>query len=388
MGVGDRKGCPLSSETQLAVAAADVVIAVHSASRPIARAVSSVLDHNTSPVRVIVVAHNIDLAAIANQLTRYDADPRLNVVGLRDDVHSPAGPMNYGFDLATAPYVALLGSDDTFEPGAVDAWLAAAAMPDGPADMVIAPTRDSEGTFHPSPPVRPRSYRGGSFRWLDPVLDRLAFRSAPLGLVNRETFPSLRFTEGLQTGEDQLFSATLWYQPGARIVYPASAPAYREHDDQEDRVTFIDRPVEEEFRASETLFCPQKPWMLDERKRLSLLVKYVRVHFFDGAQARLSRWTPDTAKAMAAVGRRIELAEPRVTRLLSRADAALFRALLDPRTPAARLEQLLVARSKIRSLAALLPYKLRYVLHSQAPLRTHLAGAILLRAMNRKRASG
>lgn len=56
----------------------DVTIAVHTETRPIARAVGSVLDHTVSPVRLIVVAHNIDAAVICAGLGSYAADPVSN----------------------------------------------------------------------------------------------------------------------------------------------------------------------------------------------------------------------------------------------------------------------------------------------------------------------
>ena len=101
----------------------DVTIAVHSASRPIRRAVASVLDGTEAPVRVIVVAHNIDPAIIRDNLGDLATDDRVLMLDLQDGIRSPAGPMNAGFANSTAPFIALLGSDDEFAPGALDSWL-------------------------------------------------------------------------------------------------------------------------------------------------------------------------------------------------------------------------------------------------------------------------
>lgn len=366
----------------------DVVIAVHTPSRPIERAVASVLDHTAAPVRVTVVVHNTEPYPITAKLVAYQDDPRLRIVCYEDGIQSPAGPMNHGFDIATSRYVSLLGSDDMFEPGAIDQWLRAADLPEGSADMVIAPTRDAKGRFHPSPPIRWTRYVLGTGRPLDPVRDRLGYRSAPLGLIGRERFAELRLVEGLQTGEDQPFSSMLWFSRGSRVVFPVYAPGYRELDDQLDRVTFTPRSVQEEFRVLYNLLDPANTWMKNPSARLSLIVKFIRVHYFDAVQTRLLiSWDLETARQLASVGRQLLEAEPRSVRLLARADEALLNALLDSASPVALIQKLCVNRTRIRSCAALLPRKLRYTLHSQSPLRTHLAGAILLWAMNRRKLS-
>src|SRR5690606_4241473 len=118
----------------------DVVVAVHTESRPVARAVSSVLA-NHAPVRATVVCHHVPAERIAAALgdlpeRARTAGHEVRLVEHADGVPSPAGPFNKGLDLAEAPYVALLGSDDRLAPGALDSWLALAAATD--ADAVIA----------------------------------------------------------------------------------------------------------------------------------------------------------------------------------------------------------------------------------------------------------
>lgn len=365
----------------------DVFIAVHTPARPIERAVASVLDHTRARVRVTVVAHNVDPKLIENRLAGLSHDTRLRVVRYADAYRSPAGPKNFALELATAPYVTMLDSDDTLEPGALDAWLEAADLGNGArADAVIAPTGSpGSGTTQPSPPIRWHRALARSSSVLHPVRDRLAYRSSPLGLIGRERFAGLRFAEGIQTGEDQPFTATMWFTHGSRVVFPVHAPRYLEHSDQNDRVTADPRAVSEEFRSMDLTFADDCVWMSNPAVRLSLLVKFVRVHYFDALHARVETWDPQTSQEMASVGRRLLNIEPRLVDLLSRADTALFHALLNSETSAPQLQELLVARSRIRSFQALLPQKLRLVLHNQAPLRTHLAGAILLRVMNRRR---
>ncbi|MFV0433679.1 MAG: glycosyltransferase [Leucobacter sp.] len=427
----------------------DVVIAVHTPARPIERPVASVLDHTAAPIRVTVVVHNTDPEPIRERLRAYLDDPRLRIVTWEDGIRSPSGPMNRGFDLATAPYVSLLGSDDSFEPGALDAWLRAAGVELGwvvgsgsgsgsgasgtrlgitsavIADAVIAPARDGAGRLHPSPPVRLSRVGGADgagAKTLDGVRDRLAYRAAPLGLIGRAKFGHLRFAEGIETGEDQPFSAELWFTPGSRVVFPAAAPGYREHHDQHDRVTFAERSVATEFRVLDTMLAPGTPWSRNDDVRLSLAAKLIRVHLFDAVRSRVGRdradrdrdqadrdrdqadrdrtgsgsaagegagnreaveavksWNRESAEQLAGIAERILAWEPRAPRVLARVDEQLLEALRDPATPETELASLLAARARLRTPGALLPKRLSYVLHPQAPLRFHAAGVLLAR---------
>lgn len=132
--------------------AVDVVIAVHSAERPVARAAGSVLSGTEAPVRVTVVAHNIDPEIIRGRLGELADHPQLRLIELADGIHSPAGPMNLGFERAEAPFVALLGSDDELAPGAIDSWLA--LQRETNAEAVLARIRLANGAVDPYPPVR------------------------------------------------------------------------------------------------------------------------------------------------------------------------------------------------------------------------------------------
>lgn len=363
----------------------DVVIAVHTLSRPVERAVASVLEHTVAAVRVTVVVHNTDPGPIRKRLSRFLDDPRLRIETWADDFRTPAGPKNHGLSLATAPFAAMLDSDDSLEPGALDAWLEAAKTRDGIADAVIAPSAGSDGVLHPSPPVRARMTRSGRGVPLDPVRDRLAYRASPLGLIGRARFAHLRFSEDVPTGEDQPLSAALWFTPGSRVVFPARAPRYREHDDQADRVTGEPRAARDDFRQLALLLDPAAPWSADPRVRLSFAVKLLRVHLFDSVRNRVGRgtWSRENAEELAEIASRILAWEPRAPLLLARADAALLRAVRAVGTGEAELVRLLDARARLRSIAALVPDRARLLLHAQAPLRYHLAGALLLRGSRR-----
>ena len=353
----------------------DVTIAVHSATRPIARAVASVLEHTSAPVRVNVVAHNIDPEIIRRNLGAYADHPALRLLTLRDGIPSAAGPMNYGLAHSDAPYVSILGSDDEFAPGAIDSWLATAR--DTGADAVLARIRLVTGGTDPYPPVR----RGRRTRRLDGRRDRLAYRSAPLGLIDRERFGHLRFSEGFGSGEDLTYSLTLWYT-GERIAYDLDGPPYVGHDDADDRVTFsLARPLDRDFAFLDEL--EALPWFAaaSPAVRTAITVKLIRIHFFDAVLARSSSQLTldENREGLIALINRLTVLAPGVEQLLSRSDHGVVEALRDPRATIDRVSSALSARQSYLTPASLIPDNPLLALHAQAPFRTLLAGFRVMR---------
>jgi hypothetical protein len=314
----------------------DVVIPVHTPSRPIHRAVRSVLA-NTVAVRVTVVAHNTDADAITANLADLAEHPGVRVLSLHDGIPSPAGPMNRGIDAAEAPYFSVLGSDDELDPGAIDSWHAVAVQTG--ASTVIPRVRVEE-RLEPTPPTR-----RGRTRDLDPVKDRLSYRCMPLGLIDRSRFPRLRFTPGLASGEDLEFTAELWFT-GSRIAYDRNGPAYFGHDDASDRVTRTVRPLAEDFAFLEVVAA--RPWYAaaSTALRRAFGVKNLRVHFMDAVAARLD--APGGIQAhsaeLLAVAARIERMSPGATALLARADRKVLAELGSSAPSADRIRTHLTAR--------------------------------------------
>src|SRR5690606_31540278 len=143
----------------------------------IARAVRSVLDHNGEGVRLTVVCHEVPAATIAAELPP-EHRAQVRFLEHSDGTGSPAGPFNAGIEAAEAELVAVMGSDDARAPGAGawGSWLGR----QHDAAAVAARLEKDDGSVAPTPPARP--WRRGV---LDPVRDRLSYRSAPLGLVSR-----------------------------------------------------------------------------------------------------------------------------------------------------------------------------------------------------------
>jgi hypothetical protein len=341
----------------------DVIIPVHSASRPISRAVASALRNDRADVRVNVVAHNIDPAVIARNLGDFAADPRVRLLPFRDGIASPAGPMNHGLDQATADYVSMLGSDDELARGALDRWLEIACTTG--ASTVIARIDRTVSGAEPLPPTRrDRMYD------LDPVKDRLTYRCAPLGLVSRAVHGALRFTPGLGSGEDLEFTAALWFT-GRNIAYARTTPGYIGHEDADDRVTDTGRSLEQDFAFLDAISHAEWFPSLSRAERKALGVKTLRLHFFDAVLNRLTSaegLTPHRS-ALASTARRIENMFPGCTALLSRTDRAVLDAMDDPNLDGEQVYALLQDRWS-GALAAKLTRNPFLSLHRQAPYRT------------------
>ncbi|MGK0722247.1 glycosyltransferase [Leucobacter sp. W1478] len=359
--------------------AVDVIVPVHSAERPIDRAVGSVLDSTTTSTRVTVVAHNIEPEIIRARLGKYALHPHLRLLTLQDGIRSPAGPMNLGLERATAPFTALLGSDDEFAPGAIDSWLS--VQRETGADAVLARIRLANGSVDPYPPVR----RGSRIRNLDGETDRLAYRSAPLGLISRERFPELRLTEGVGSGEDLAYSLTVWFT-GHHLAYDLDGPAYVINDDARDRVTAIARPLAEDFAFLEDL--ERKPWFLaaSVSQRRAIVLKLIRLHVFDSLRKRTASAAElaDALPDLRVLFQRFERIAPGAVKLLSVADRRVLSVLLGSAEDAVRLGKLIEARQRFPMPATIIPRNPLLVLHRQAPFRTLLAGARIMRRRSSK----
>jgi len=319
----------------------DVVIAVHTTTRPLARAVASVVHGNAARTRLIVVCHDIGVDTVAATVP---AQSRRHVTWLEhhDGLASASGPFNAGMRAASGDFVSLLGSDDWLEPGAVDSWLELAAATG--ADCVM--TRLSLGAPSrrvPTPPVRPWLLRS---RLADPVRDRLSYRSAPLGLVATAARDrlGLELTEGMPVGGDVAYVTRLWCE--TRVAVDRRGVGYVIGEHAPDRVTYEQRPIESELAFVRDLL--SRPWFTayPQALRRAVATKLLRIHLF-GAVARRSDpawWSTPEREALASITANVQAAAHDVASPLSRADHALVAAMLDPSCPA----DVLIGRAQAR----------------------------------------
>lgn len=303
------------------VPAHDVVVAVHTAARPVDRAVASVVQHTDADVRVTVVCHGVAPEKIRGRLGALADHDRVRLIAHIDGIRSPAGPFNAGLAAATAPFVSVLGSDDRLEPHAVDSWLR--VQRETGAAVVIPRLAFASGLRVRTPLSRPlRSRR------LDPVRDRLSYRTAQLGLVSREAFPDLRFSEGVATGEDVPFGLQLWFS-GRGIALDRRGPAYFVHDDRDgDRTTLEQRSVADEFAFLSEVIGTSWFDALPARSKRSIATKLLRTHLVPSALRRVRAGDAERdVAALADVKTAILHAAPGAERPLSIRDARLLDAL-------------------------------------------------------------
>ena len=346
----------------------DLVIAVHDRRRDIARAVGSALT-SIGLRRAIVVCHNTPVSGIAARLGALADDPRVLLTPLEDGIPSPAGPFNRGLELAESRYVSIMGSDDELDVGAIDEWLTAAQMCD--AEVVIPAVRYFGGSRMPTPPTRP-----GRTGRLDPVRDRLAYRTAPLGLFSRARFGALRFTPGLASGEDLEFSTRLWFS-GAGIARVSGGAHYVVHNDAE-RVTFTKRPVADDLAAVRRLIADAWVRALPGRSREAIAVKLWRIPVFGAVHYRAGGWSPEDRTALAHAADELRSFAPGAVDVLSWADRDLIGAIADTMVADGELDARSRARRRFLRPRALVPTVPTRLFAREAPLRfaaaTWLAG--------------
>lgn len=354
----------------------DLIIAVHSTGRPVSRAVRSALADPRDDVRVTVVCHDIDEREIAAMLGPLVSDQRVRLIEHRDGIRSPSGPFNAGLDASTAPWVSIMGSDDELDAGALAHWSAVARRQRAdivlPRIVLVGP--GSQRIVVATPPSRP--FRRAR---LDGVRDRLAYRSAPLGMLRRELIGDLRFGGGLPRGEDVLFSSRLWYSDASIAI--TRGPAYRVHDDARDRVTLRPDPIGGTLAFIEEVVTDRIIRALPTEARLALGMKLVRVNVLGEFVNRPTpdRWIDTERDALHAVVQSVMELAPEIVNVLPRADRSVLDAL--PASSGVNAVELLAiarARRAFASPAALLPRSITYALHREAPLR-FIAASVLAR---------
>lgn len=299
---------------------ADIVIAVHQLNRPIKRAVLSALAAGEpGQVRVIVVGHGLEVDDVRHLLAGCPVE-QVTVVRHVDGIRSAAGPFNAGLKLAQAEFVGVMGSDDMLEPGAIAAWVGQAEAHS--ADAILAPLKFQSGQL-----VRTPRIRGNRRAVLDPVRDRVAYRTAPLGLLRRATLEhqGLAFTEGLATGEDVSFSLRLWFG-GNRISMGRRGRHYIIGEDAQERVTNVLLPLRQEFAAFFGVV--KDPWFagLPLAQRRAIAVKIARIHVIPALSRRGTAWDwqgPDGAVVQEILAG-LQAAAPRFSTALSRAEESLL----------------------------------------------------------------
>lgn len=351
----------------------DVIIAVHSPTRPVGRAVASVLDGNGAEARLTVVCHNLPAADIAAVI-----DPRhrdaVRFLEHRDSHRSASGPFNAGMRAAEGDFVSIMGSDDVLQPGAVRSWLDVAERTG--AETVVCRLRI--GT--PPRPVRTPPVRPWLRGLADPVRDRLSYRSAPLGLVSQSARErlGLELVEGMVVGGDVAYVTRLWFE--TRVAVDRHGPAYVIGEDARDRVTYTPRPIALELAFVRDLLA--QPWFhrYDPAARRSVCTKLTRIHLFGAVYNRRdpALWTAENRRDLADVARELLATGEGFERVLSLADVALLDAILQPESDTGRLIRLSEERRRHGHPRTLLTRSPADLLRTESPMRL-MASSVLHR---------
>lgn len=357
----------------------DVVIAVHTSDRPIERTVASLMASGlptestaANRLRVTVVCHNTEIAAIRERVAP-EHQERVRFVQYLDGIKSPAGPFNHGISLATGTWVSIMGSDDSLGSGALASWVDAAEH-DG-ADVLIAPMAHAGAGAIRTPVVR-RGRRSD----LNPKADRLSYRTAPLGLMKLALVRSMKleFPTKYATGEDQSFSAQLWFSD-AKISYGRGLPRYLVHDDAVLRVTATPRSVSEDLAFATDLVTSEWFATLAGTHKSALVTKMLRVHVFGHVSLRADSgsWNAQDAAEMADVARTLLFAAPGAARPLSLADRDLLDAVVRRESDPSTMKSLATLRRTFTNPRTWLPRDFSQLLHPEAPLRFMSASALV-----------
>lgn len=354
-----------------AVKFVDVIIAVHTPTRPIGRAVASVLDGNGDQAQVTIVCHNIAADQIAPHVEAHHRD-RVTWVEHHDGIASAAGPFNAGMRSATAEFVSIMGSDDTLDPGAIASWLSVARATEAECVMSALVIGNSS-RYVPTPPVRPRlaGLRSASPRLADVVRDRLSYRSAPLGLVSTAARSRLgaELVEGMPVGDDVPYVTRLWCE--TKVAVDRGGPAYRIGVNATDRLTYTPRSIADEVKFVWHLI--EQPWFAAylERVQTAVATKVLRIHLFGAVFHRSDPtwWTPLERAALSEVTQALLAAVPSAAAPLSIADDRLLTAMKDVSVSADILVHRANERRRHGRPTTLIPRQVRHLGHREAPPR-------------------
>jgi len=358
--------------------AVDVLVPVHSGTRPISRLVESVLNENRQSVRIMFIAHDVASVEIERALGDWAEDERVEVVPFSDGVASPAGPLRHGLERIEAPFFCKIDSDDYLAPGAIDSWFGVHTA--SHADIVL-PSMRLAGQLrnYPTPPTRPVRRKA-----LDPVKDRLVYRTSTMGLIRTEYARHAAPSIGLTTGEDILPSLRLWFS-GARIAAAPAEFCYVVGDDANDRVTAELRSISDELAFVSHLASDEVLSSLDVLSRASIVTKLLRVQIFGAVERRSDHeWMSDEIRDLSSLTGAVVALAPQGIDVLSRYDRNLLDVVLGGKeqsraSTSAQLQALGRDRRRYARLDALAPRELTKLMSRDAPLRFLAASVIAQR---------
>ena len=265
-----------------------IVMANYNGARFIAAAIESVIRQTLASWELIVVddASSDDSVAIAEQFAA--GDPRIKVVTQRVN-RGPAAARNRALELVSAPWVAIVDSDDLIPPQRLQ-YLLQRARAAGAA-IIADSLLEFSARERPRPFLPARLSEEASWISLDTFIGSncLYARTPPLGylkpMIRMDAIRDLglRYDETLRIGEDYYFLVRLMAHGYRFLLEPASFYFYRKHDKSishrlhaRDIIALIN--AEENFAGHATRFPPPVQAVLKRRQRsLHSLLAYDEV---------------------------------------------------------------------------------------------------------------
>ncbi len=277
---------------------AQVVVPVHSVGSRYLRAVDSVL--RSPGVGVVVVAHGLSGSEL-----NLPADERVTLIEIADGVGKPGAAINAGVRAASAPYLGIMGPDDWYEDGALEKMLNHLSEDGG--DGVLSPLRYDYSLRAEVNPINART------RKLRACEDGLFFRTAPLGLFQRELLQSPRyaFDESTRSGEGLLASARLWTDD-LSISHYGYDPAHVVGSGAKSPATLAPGPLSERIRAWRTIWERNKLASLSLKQRQGLADATFQVGILPllQAQPQAEQWSDGDTWLLTDLVRVMKVAAP------------------------------------------------------------------------------
>lgn len=207
-----------------------MIIPVHDRRRPVSRAIASVR-RSVVPARTVLVLHGIDRPPSGTE------GDDVTIERIDDGIPSPSGPRNLGLDVATAPWVSFLDSDDELGAGALRSLLKTGRSLG--ADVAI-PRIDVAGTA-----MRTPLRTGWRPSLMDTEANDLYRRAHAFGIYRLDALREIgaRFPPTVRRAEDFAFTAHVWSR---LLVAHDPCAVYRLHNDGGARATAATLTPDEE----------------------------------------------------------------------------------------------------------------------------------------------
>ena len=214
---------------------------------------------------------------------------------------------------------------------------------------------------------------------LDFAKDRLPYRSAPLGLMRRESVErlGLRLLDGARNGGDLPFVTRLWLL--GRVVPSRGQAAYVEHADAPVRVTHVAKPAREELNPVRVLLSDPLLGTMSAAQLEALATKILRRNLSDAVRKRDGgrALTVDDCEVIREIVNDLVMRAPRAPRLISRSQAEMFAEIARSAPDLARIAALDAETTRFDSARAVLPADLSLTLSRQGQSRFVLASALI-----------